>query len=184
MAPLPQRVYTDISLYQSAQNTLADVLSRLPCSERQSADNTHPQDQYRTSQSTATANPEAPLSSYFSMALDDDDLLDCFVHLPASSGLDFTLDYESIAQAQDRDAELAQLAAHQPQCYVRQMLAPNQMVYCYIPEPGAPWKIYLPNELLENTVRYYHLVRSHTGTTRLYDTISMHFYNCALKGAV
>jgi hypothetical protein len=144
----------------------------------------HPQDQYRTSQSTTTADLNDPLSSYFSMALlDDDNLLDCFVHLPASSGLDFASDYESIAQAQDWDAELAQLAARQPQRYVRQMLAPNRMVYCSIPEPGAHWKIYLPNELLENTVRYYHLVLSH-GTTQLYDTISMHFYNCALKGAV
>jgi hypothetical protein len=71
------------------QNTLADALSRFPCSERQSTDSKHPQDQYRTPQSITTANPEDPLSSYFSMALDDDDLLDCFVHLPASAGLEF-----------------------------------------------------------------------------------------------
>jgi hypothetical protein len=99
------------------------------------------------------------------MALHDDDLLDCFIHLPASSGLEFALDYKSIAQAQDRDAKLAQIAGRQPQCYVRQMLAPNRMVYCYIPEPGAPWKIYLPNKLLKNTVRYYHLGLNHAGTT-------------------
>ena len=31
---------------------------------------------------------------------------------------------------------------------------------------------------------YYHLALSHAGMSRLYDTMSMHFYNRALKGAV
>jgi hypothetical protein len=58
------------------------------------------------------------------MALEDEDIFDCFVHLPASAGLEFALDDESIAPSQDQDAKLAQLAARQPQRYVQQMLAP------------------------------------------------------------
>ena len=45
----------------------------------------------------------------FSMAIDDADLLDCFVNLPASEGIPFVLDYEQIREAQLRDARLQAL---------------------------------------------------------------------------
>ena len=49
------------------------------------------------------------------MAIDNDSLLDCFVHLPDQSGIPFVLDYETIAAAQSRDATLQQLAIDHPQ---------------------------------------------------------------------
>jgi hypothetical protein len=52
-----------------------------------------------------------------SMAINDDDLLDCFVHLPDQAGVTFALDYETVADAQKlgtRDAELQQLAQQDP----------------------------------------------------------------------
>jgi hypothetical protein len=86
----------------------------------------NPNDQYK--------NPDSSLkgSSFYSMAIDDDDLLDCFVHLPDQAGIPFVLDHETIADAQTRDAELQQLAQREPTKFVRQMLAPNTHVWCYI----------------------------------------------------
>ena len=49
-------------------------------------------------------------SSFCSMAIDNDDLLDCFVHSPDQAGTPFALDHETVADAQTRDAELQQLA--------------------------------------------------------------------------
>jgi hypothetical protein len=189
MVPLPRRVYANISLYQRRTEHSRQCSLLLPCFERQSTDITHPQDQYRTPHD----QPRQPIlrirlvvaAFQWPLTMTIYSIVSSIYQLPASAGLEFTFNYESIAQAQERDAGLGQLTACQPQRYVRQMLAPkNRMVYCYIPEPRAPWKIYLPNELLENAVRYYHLVLSHVGTTRLYDTISMHFYNRAFKGTV
>ena len=64
------------------------------------------------------------------------------------------------------------------------MLTANTKVYCYIPEPNAPWKIYLPVKLLQQAVQWYHLALCHAGMTRLYNTISMHFYYHILEHTV
>ena len=71
-----------------------------------------------------------------------------------------------------------------PQRYAQQLLAPGVNVICYMPAPNQPWKIYLPNEVLGNAIRWYHLALSHIGMTRLYDTMSMHFYNPKLKNKI
>ena len=55
-----------------------------------------------------------PLNLYHSMVTDKPSLLDCFVHLPESSGTPFILDYGTIAEAQGRDTSLQQLAKDQP----------------------------------------------------------------------
>jgi hypothetical protein len=70
---------------------LADALSCLPLSERQKQENymKNPNDQYK--------NPDSSLDdSSYSMAIDDDDLLDCFVHLPDQAGIPFVLDYKTL----------------------------------------------------------------------------------------
>jgi hypothetical protein len=155
-------------------NTLADALSRLPFSERQKAPYT---------------NFDAPLhesnDSFYSMAIDDPSLLDCFVHLPDQAGVPFVLTYENIAEAQARDAELLQFIANEPNKFVPQMLSPNISVYCYVRQPNEPWKIYLPTELLDSAIRWYHLALSHIGSSRLYDTImSLHFYHRRLINTI
>lgn len=118
------------------------------------------------------------------MAIDDDDLLDCFLHLPASAGIPFVLGYDTIKQGQSGDARLDLLRQKKPQQYVEQLLAPNVNIVCYIPEPNAPWKIYLPTDLLDPAVRWYHLALGHIGQNRLYDTMAIHFFHPDLKNKV
>ena len=33
------------------------------------------------------------------------------------------------------------------------------------------WKIYIPQPLIQDVIRWYHMILGHPGTTRLYDTI-------------
>ena len=80
------------------------------------------------------------------MAIDNTDLLDCFVHLPAAEGIPFDLDYQNIRNAQVGDAHLQALHQDKPTSFVEQLLAPAVSVTCYISEPNAPWKIYLLTE--------------------------------------
>jgi hypothetical protein len=72
----------------------------------------NPNDQYK--------NPDSSLkgSSFYSVAIDDDDLLNCFVHSPDQAGIPFVLDYETTADAQTRDAKLQQLAQREPTKFV------------------------------------------------------------------
>jgi hypothetical protein len=134
-------------------NTLADALSRLPFSERQ---NTSP----INNSDVKTTSFDDNLSTFYSMAIDDPSLLDCFVHLPDQAGVPFVLTYENMANAQAQDAELLQFVANEPNKFVSQMLAPNISVYCYIRQPNEPWKIHLPTALLNSAVQWYHMAFS------------------------
>ena len=64
---------------------------------------------------------------------------------------------------------MQQKAQEQPQRYVPQLLAPATTVTCYIPEPNAPWQIYLPAELLTDATQWYHLALSHIDSRHLLD---------------
>jgi transposase InsO family protein len=156
-------------------NPMADALSRLHI------------DSVDTEPTVKTNDEELdqmdPLNAFYSMAIDDDDLFDCFVHLPEAEGIPFQLDYPTIAAAQAGDALLQQRLQDQPQQYARQLLAPNVQVICRM-ENNAPWKICLPDASLDNAVRWYHLALSHLGSRRLYDTISTHFYHPHLRARV
>ena len=157
-------------------NELADALSRLPFAERQDPIET------QTQNKSADKSPsEADLNSYFSMAIDDDDLLDCFVHLPASEGVPFVLDYNTIRDAQAGDARLQHLRQTKPNQFGEMLLAPNTRLWCYAPPNHAEWKIYLPTQLLDNAIRWYHLALGHLGHNRLYDTMAQHLYHPDLR---
>ena len=125
-------------------NHLADALSRLPFYERQPP---------ATSVAESSRTPsDDPLQSFYSMAIDNGILLDCFVNLPSSKGIPFVLDYKTIG-----DARLAYLRDTQADKIVNQLLPPGISVACYyILQPHAPWKIFLPISLVEHTVRWCH----------------------------
>jgi transposase InsO family protein len=167
---------------EGSKNLAADALSRLPFSERQTSDSgisdpgifaEKPADILRQ-QSTRD-------DSFFSIVTDDPELLDCFVHLPDQHEIPFQMDYQTIAEAQVQDAVLLQQAQAKPLQVQRRLLAPGIHVYCYIATPGGQWKIYLPSSLLRNVVRWYHFALGHCGTSRLADTLRMHFHNPQLQ---
>jgi hypothetical protein len=97
-------------------NSFTDALSRLPFSERQ-----NPRDSPDIS--TVSVQPDMvnndPADSshdptFNSNAFHDDDLLDCFVHLPATENIPFVMAYQTIAQAQAGDARLPLLRLKEP----------------------------------------------------------------------
>jgi hypothetical protein len=50
-------------------------------------------------------------------------------------------------------------------------------LWCYQKAQYQPWRIYLPQDMLECTVKWYHHALSHVGRVQLSDTMSMTFYN-------
>ncbi len=155
-------------------NPLADALSRLHFDEN-ILNRFEPQ--YKNS-------GEDESQSFYSMAIDNDDLKCCFVNLPLNQVAPFVLDYKRLRAVQMRDARLQSLREKYPQSFCEQMLAPQVYVTCFIPKPNEPWKIYLPDELLHETVAWYHFVLGHLGRSRLFDTISTHLYNSQLRNKI
>jgi hypothetical protein len=97
------------------------------------------------------------------MMIDDDDLLDCFVNLPDTENVPFVLNYQTIANTQRNDVILQHLRQQKPHMFAQQMVAYDVNLICYIPGPNASWKICLPTGILDQAVRWYHLVLSHIG---------------------
>ncbi|KAG7361664.1 reverse transcriptase RNA-dependent DNA polymerase [Nitzschia inconspicua] len=177
-------------------NSAADAFSRLSFSERQStqsnshgfqglpekpSDVLHPSVTITEDISDFSVEADFVVEGYYSMVTDDPDLLDCFVHLPAQQDVPFLMDYQTIAEAQARDAALTAEARSQPLKIQKKLLAPNTEVFCHAQVIGGPWKIYLPSSLLQDTVRWYHLALGHCGISRLADTLRMHFYHPQLQ---
>lgn len=154
-------------------NPLADALSRLSFDE-EILNRFEPHDH-----SIQTGD-----QSFYSMADDDVQLVNCFVNLPRNEVAPFVLDYKRLQAAQMRDARLKMLREKYPQTFINQMLAQDTTITCYIPKPNEPWKIYLPDELLHETVAWYHYVLGHLGQSRLFDTISIHLFNSQLRNKV
>ena len=49
---------------------------------------------------------------------------------------------------------------------------------CYREDPTEQqnWKIFIPHSLIQDVLRWYHLILGHCGTTKLYDTVRARFY--------
>jgi hypothetical protein len=78
-----------------------------------------------------------------SLALEND-LIDCFLHLPMLENIPFILMYANITQAQPGDAQLQILRAQKPNQYIQKLLVPNLPLWCYQKAHNQPWRIYLP----------------------------------------
>jgi Integrase zinc binding domain len=192
----------------TTSNTLADALSRLPFDEEQKtyASPSHDKHNIRavTSLSQGVLNDDilhvrpyinsedtndihhqsfGSLDPFKPLALDND-LIDCFLHLPMSENIPFILKYANIAQAQPGDAQLQLLRAQKPNLYIRKLLAPNLSLWCYQKAQDQTWHIYLPQDMLERATNWYHRALSHVGRNRLLDTMSLTFYNPQLHKIV
>jgi transposase InsO family protein len=89
-----------------------------------------------------------------------------------------------IRDAQATDPKLPVLRQKSPEQYEEILLAPDTLVWCYQEDITKPWKIYLPEALLDNAIRWYHLALGHIGSTRLLETMSLHFCNPELGSKV
>jgi hypothetical protein len=177
-------------------NSLADALSRLPFDERQNprgslqnreingTNGLRPVHKSVALQDASVVDPPSDPMQAFNSSIDDDDLIDLFVHLPPVEHVPFVMDYPTIAHAQAGDAQLAQAKLSTPLRFEQRQMAPNVLVEHYRPAGDKPWKVYLPEALVARSINWYHLALSHIGSKRLEETMSMVFYHPQLRQRV
>ena len=113
-------------------------------------------------------------------------MLECFLNYPAvTEEHPFALDYQTIAEAQINDAALLQSLASKPNQFGRFLMNQEANIICYIPGPNQPFKICIPDAMLDNIIRFYYLALNHIGITRLaipsHFILIPHIYNQTLK---
>jgi hypothetical protein len=123
-------------------------------------------------------DPSDPFShQYYSMATElSDDMPHCFAHPPHNRGFPSNSTFEVSLQRKDGTPDLMRYKAKYPLQYVGRMLASDVNDCCFGTTRRSLADL-LIERVLENAVRWYKSAPSHIGSTRLNDTMSMHFYN-------
>ena len=156
--------------FKGVDNVVADALSRLPI---------------KASVEVEKIQPNVDLeyiAKVFSIKFNNESLLECLLHHPQlSDEIVFPLDYSLLHSQHLQDVILQQ--QHNPEKYPTINLDGIELI-CYITKPGEPWRIVIPNALLDIIIKWYHQVLSHIGTTRLYNTISVNVYHQSLKNRI
>ena len=117
----------------------------------------------------------------FSIELENEPLLECLLHHPhLPDEIVFPLDYPLLCSWQLQDVILLRQQQNNPDKYPTINLDGTELI-CYVMTQGEPWRIAIPETLLDSMINWYHQILSHIGMTRLYNTISVCIYHKSLK---
>ena len=113
---------------------------------------------------------------------DDLDLMHCMLNFPeVDQEHPFALDFGTIANAQQNDDILQQQADLFPDRYPRTDIGEGRTIIRFKPTPECEQpKIYLPDNMVENVVAFYHAVLGHSGQERTLRGVQQHFTHPAL----
>ena len=157
------------------RNVLADAFSRLPRMDPPSEGK------------GAVVKPQAvDEESLFASIADNDELLDCFVNLPAPTVCRNPHDMKYLQQQQFMDPPLLQKRNQRPNEFPVKYVQ-GIPVICRKNGPADPekdWKVCLPTAMLQDAARWYHLVLGHAGTKRMFAAITKMFFHPNINWAV
>jgi len=176
--------FTPIFHYvKGADNAFADALSRLPAHEGQS-EHRSPLDH---------SSPMDRMSSYhyddddlhdhtYTALVHNDEMLQCMLNFPETEmHKPFLLDYDYIAAAQTNDRELMSRLVKEPHHYNWLTVAPLLRVVAHVQHPDDNPKICIPDVLLDEYIKFYHLALAHAGMNKVMNTLAMHFWHADLR---
>ena len=106
--------------------------------------------------------------------INDENLHKCLLNLPTLQSMNNPTTLINIRNHQLIDQRLTTATTNQPQLFQWRTINETEVV---VRIEGDKWKIVLPNALLNDVIRWFHLLLNHPGSTRLHDTISSRFYN-------
>ena len=170
-------------------NTLADALSRLPRKEGEGMTafpKGHSVIQNRKARYNGIDDDQpnditnsGQISS--SILMDDPELAECFLNFPdVDHEHPFALDYETIANAQQQEAQLVQQVQLRPANFSHADIGNGQAMIVYRKQPDDQPKICIPDSMLTTLVAFYHRVLGHAGSNRVYSTMAKHFHHLKL----
>ena len=172
------------------KNLMANALSRLPLKERQdpiTLSDSRPYAKFLFDVMQARNKPEDARDEFdsghcFSVLVDNDELKECLLNLPAVNAQHpFPLRYNVICNDQANNAALQQQLVLDPTHYKQTMVAPLMELITYKAVPNGPWRICLPEACLLLAAQWYHQMLNHPGSTRLRQTMELVFQSPKLR---
>ena len=117
------------------------------------------------------------------------DVLGCYVNLPESENPEQNpLSYAYIREQQQADAKLLAVQQKFPNNYIYKCLDDDvDDIICYVKtydDPTTQWKIALPEQMLEETVHWFHQVMGHPGMDCLQYTLQQRYHHYLLRHTI
>jgi hypothetical protein len=114
-------------------------------------------------------------SCFFSYHFDDNEALDCFLNHPPLKEMQFPLSHGGrIQKAQFKEKQLQNYNNQCPLEYPIMDMRKAIQLICQVC-PNQPWRIPLLAAIVDNIIKWYHLVLGHVGIVCLNHTICTHF---------
>jgi hypothetical protein len=120
--------------------------------------------------------------------LDEDiyNIFECYLNLPEiPDPAQNPLSFACIREQQQQDEQLLALQVKYPQQYIYKSLDEDvDDIICYVrpgDTPDEQWRIALPQQMLEETVKWFHQVMGHPGEKRLRETLQQRYYHSKLR---
>ena len=112
----------------------------------------------------------------------DVEIVDCLLNLPSLQQMNNPITMVNLRNHQQADEALLEHERRYPAFYRRKLIGESEIICAVLPNVGEnEWKIFLPNSLVHDAIRWYHLVLGHPGSTRLYDTMKTRFHHPRLS---
>jgi transposase InsO family protein len=172
---------------EGTANTLADALSRLSIKEGQGCygpytSNSNNKFSHDLETSMHARTESGTLDSFYSLLVDDDELLECLLAGPEEElGSPFLLDYDTIASKQRAEGCHNLLESDAKHYSLEPITLDGTPLVVYKAYTSARPRIRIPDSMLEDIVQYYHLALSHVGMVRLQRTIAANFIHPRLN---
>ena len=90
------------------------------------------------------------------------------------------LNYKYIRDNQQTCKRLEQERRRRPNMYFEKELAPDVKVICYASTPANKdefWRIALPDNILKETIEWFHIAMGHPDRNRLREFLQTRYYN-------
>ena len=156
---------------KGSDNIIADALSRLPFD-----------DEIINDDEQIGPNMVDPIDG-FCMEQDNPHLFETLLYHPNINIIPYPIDFARILQHQQQDQQLRQLYQHNIH-YKLLQIPDNRQLITYQMDTSQPPRIVIPSTLLEQLIIWYHIILSHPGTTRLFQTIHTNFYHPKLYKSI
>jgi transposase InsO family protein len=119
----------------------------------------------------------------FSFFADEPEMFECFLNYPQLNEMPCPVTMQNIQENQFEDIALNERRQADPDRFPIKEVQDRNII-CYrsdLDSPPGDWKIALPDQIIDDVLKWYHVTLGHCGTNRLYDTLRAHFVYPKLK---
>ena len=132
----------------------------------------------------------------FYCLIDEPEIMDClfalndeesYLNLPFQNVDENPLNLEHMRDKQYADENLLKLKRKYPLRYITKEIGRVRDLICHVKEGDDPlrkWKIALPKSMIKTTIKWFHLVTGHPGSSRLRLTLQAKYYHSELRSEI